>query len=263
MVDDSASQRAAAIVLAAGASTRLGTPKQLVLYQGEPLLRRAARSALEAGASPVLVVLAPALHPSTHLPSHPHNRLDRSAHTVNQTTPSSTIMDTPSAPALAGLPVILVANPERDSGMGSSLRAGMGALLALPSQPSKSAFSPSAPGSPVLTDSASANSTSMNQAPPDRVLLLVSDQPLVTPEHLRLLLAAPAPDGIVAAVYNGRLGVPAVFSRQHFAALAAVEGDHGARALLRTLPATPFDLPEAAVDIDTPDDLRHLITQTL
>ncbi len=253
MPNDSSQNRIAAIILAAGASTRLGTPKQLVLYQGEPLLRRVARSALEAGASPVLVVLAPAFHPSTQ----PQKRLDRSAHTAIQTSPSSTIPDL-STQALAGLPVTLVANPDHDSGMGSSLRAGMAALLARASRSSQPAFSPSAPRSPALTDLVSTSSAVTHQAQPDRVLLLVSDQPLVTPEHLRLLLAAPAPDGIVAAAYDGRLGVPAVVSRQHFAALAAAEGDQGARTLLRTLPATPFDLPEAAVDIDTPDDLRSL-----
>ena len=47
----------AAIVLAAGASHRLGQPKQLLEFQGETLLARAARIAAEAGASPVLVVL--------------------------------------------------------------------------------------------------------------------------------------------------------------------------------------------------------------
>lgn len=49
--------RVGAVVLAAGGSTRLGRPKQLVLYDGEPLVRRAARAAAEAGARPVVVVL--------------------------------------------------------------------------------------------------------------------------------------------------------------------------------------------------------------
>jgi molybdenum cofactor cytidylyltransferase len=47
----------AAIILAAGASRRLGQPKQLIGYGGEALLERALRLAKEAGASPVLVVL--------------------------------------------------------------------------------------------------------------------------------------------------------------------------------------------------------------
>ena len=49
--------RTAAIILAAGASTRLGQPKQLVLLAGEPLLERAVRIAIEASCDPVVVVL--------------------------------------------------------------------------------------------------------------------------------------------------------------------------------------------------------------
>ncbi|MDR3777126.1 MAG: nucleotidyltransferase family protein [Terracidiphilus sp.] len=46
-----------AIVLAAGASRRLGQPKQLLLLDGETLLERAIRLAAEAGADPVFVIL--------------------------------------------------------------------------------------------------------------------------------------------------------------------------------------------------------------
>jgi molybdenum cofactor cytidylyltransferase len=47
----------AAIVLAAGASTRLGEPKQLVVLGGETLLERAVRVARDAGCAPIVVVL--------------------------------------------------------------------------------------------------------------------------------------------------------------------------------------------------------------
>jgi molybdenum cofactor cytidylyltransferase len=45
------------IVLAAGASSRLGEPKQLLKFEGETLLRRAARAALETQYRPVVIVL--------------------------------------------------------------------------------------------------------------------------------------------------------------------------------------------------------------
>ena len=45
------------VVLAAGGSTRFGSTKQLLIHDGEPLVRRAAKAALEAGAKPVMVVL--------------------------------------------------------------------------------------------------------------------------------------------------------------------------------------------------------------
>ena len=51
------SRRVAALILAAGSSSRLGQPKQLVEYQGERLVDRAVRVAHKAGASPIFVVL--------------------------------------------------------------------------------------------------------------------------------------------------------------------------------------------------------------
>ncbi len=49
--------RFAALILAAGASTRLGQPKQLLHYRGERLVGRAVRLAREAGATTVYTVL--------------------------------------------------------------------------------------------------------------------------------------------------------------------------------------------------------------
>ena len=183
----------AAIVLAAGSSSRLGQPKQLVEYDGEPLLHRAARLALSVGAAPVLVV--------TSAPEY--------------------------EAAVRDLAVSVVWNPLHAEGMGSSLRAGMAAL---------GRIAPEA----------------------GRVLLLVCDQPLLEAIHLRTLLKAEAVHGVAAAEYGGRLGVPAVFAREHFPALAAVAGDRGARALLRDMAVTAVATPEAGVDIDTPGDLEVL-----
>lgn len=47
----------AGVILAAGASTRLGSPKQLAEVGGERLLERAVRIAQAAGLSPIIVVL--------------------------------------------------------------------------------------------------------------------------------------------------------------------------------------------------------------
>jgi molybdenum cofactor cytidylyltransferase len=51
-----ANEPSAGIVLAAGAATRFGEAKQLLQWEGEPLVRAAARIALQAGLSPVVVV---------------------------------------------------------------------------------------------------------------------------------------------------------------------------------------------------------------
>ena len=46
----------AGIILAAGESTRYGKPKQLLDWQGQPFVRAVAKTALEAGLSPVVVI---------------------------------------------------------------------------------------------------------------------------------------------------------------------------------------------------------------
>jgi molybdenum cofactor cytidylyltransferase len=51
--------RVAAVVLAAGASTRLGRPKQTLEINGESLVERAVRVAQETGCAPVIVVINP------------------------------------------------------------------------------------------------------------------------------------------------------------------------------------------------------------
>jgi molybdenum cofactor cytidylyltransferase len=47
----------AAVILAAGGSSRLGRPKQLLTFRGETLVRRAVRAGAEAGCDPVIVVV--------------------------------------------------------------------------------------------------------------------------------------------------------------------------------------------------------------
>ena len=53
---ESNSEGVGAVILAAGASFRMGSPKQTLQYRGESLLRRAALAALRAGCFPVIVV---------------------------------------------------------------------------------------------------------------------------------------------------------------------------------------------------------------
>jgi molybdenum cofactor cytidylyltransferase len=80
------------VVLAAGASTRLGQPKQSLLFEGQSLLRRAVGTALAAQLGPVAVVLG--------------------AHQAQ--------LD----PQLAGLPATRLANPHWAEGLASSVRLG-------------------------------------------------------------------------------------------------------------------------------------------
>jgi hypothetical protein len=76
-------------------------------------------------------------------------------------------------------------------------------------------------------------------------------------------IAARNPEAIVAASYGGTLGVPAIFPRRCFTALGELRGDQGARVLIQreldTLVRVP--LPNAAIDIDRPEDLLELETR--
>lgn len=86
----------AGIVLAAGMSRRMGRNKLLLELDGEPVLRRAARRAVDAGLDPVIVVLG---------------------HQAERT-----------ATALDGLPCRAVVNVDYEQGTGSSLKTGLAAL---------------------------------------------------------------------------------------------------------------------------------------
>jgi len=65
---------------------------------------------------------------------------------------------------------------------------------------------------------------------------------------------------LVAPFYRGERGHPVGFGAAHFAALAALDGDTGARDLFRRNEATRLDVADPGIlrDVDTPDDLREL-----
>ena len=71
-----------------------------------------------------------------------------------------------------------------------------------------------------------------------------------------------APDSIAAAYYSGSAGAPAIFPRRLFGALLALEGDVGARGLLRAHASDLITLamPSAALDLDTPEDLSACLS---
>ncbi len=188
--------RFGAVILAAGASTRMGAPKQLLELDGRPLVVRAAEAALASPAWPVVVVLG--------------------AHAESI------------RPALARLPVLIADNPAWAEGMAASIRAGIATLRQ---------FSRGL----------------------DAAVIALCDQPAFSAATIATLVAAQRATGrsIVAARYGGRHGAPALFLRAHFPALGALTGEEGARALLNDDPArvAAVDLPELALDLDTPADV--------
>lgn len=87
-------------------------------------------------------------------------------------------------------------------------------------------------------------------APGSRILITLCDQPRVTAEHLRALIAVDAP--IVATGYSGIAGVPAIFAPELVPELLALRGDVGARAIVERHGAVVVPFEGAAEDVDTP-----------
>jgi molybdenum cofactor cytidylyltransferase len=96
----------------------------------------------------------------------------------------------------------------------------------------------------------------------DGLLVMTVDQPFVTARHLDALIDAHRDwRGPVCSAYQGVRGVPALFPKSVLDALVRLDGDTGARALLRAHPdAAVIDFPEGAFDIDHPSDVERAAT---
>lgn len=126
--------------------------------------------------------------------------------------------------AIAGLAVDAVPVPDAGTGMAASIRAGV-------------ARAQDAAG----------------------LMVLPADMPELTVDDLTAVLEGfrSAPDQIWrGTATDGRAGHPVMFPARHFAALAALQGDAGARALVQDHGARLIALPDqhAMTDLDTPED---------
>jgi molybdenum cofactor cytidylyltransferase len=184
------------LVLAAGAASRFGSPKQLVRVAGQPLLHRAVSQATQVAGGAVTVVLG--------------------AHAQQL------------APLLKHSPASILINRNWEEGLASSLRLGVANL----------------------------------PAGCEGVLVTLADQAAVTTFDLQRLASAwrRQPDWLIAASYAGHTGVPAVFPAHTFAGFSELRGDAGARLILARHAdrCLRIPMPNAAIDIDTPEDLLKL-----
>ena len=135
-------------------------------------------------------------------------------------------------PEIEDLPLIIEINVNWRQGMGSSIKTGLSKLLQ------------DAPGI-------------------EAVLLMLTDQPLITAEIIDRLIDTHSASGlpITASEYENTVGVPALFSRPMFDKLLALPDGAGAKSLMQKDPAKVkrMPVPEAALDIDLPEDHRLLL----
>lgn len=187
------------VLLAAGASSRMGKAKQLLEFQAKSLLRCSTETALQISDAVVVTLGA------------------RSEILLAE---------------IADLPVQIIENKDWETGMGSSIKAGLEKLLK--------------------------ENKSLKSA-----IILVCDQPFVNADLLQKIVAEfeRTNASIVACEYENTLGVPALFSQEIFPELLALNSKHGAKFLIEThlsnVVRVPF--PEGAFDVDTPEDYERLI----
>jgi molybdenum cofactor cytidylyltransferase len=183
------------IVLAAGFSTRLGRPKALARVHGVSLLRKTVALVAPLAAAETIVVIPP-----------------RSARYRAE---------------LRQLPVAIVANLQRASGLSSSVRRGI----------RRARYSAA-------------------------VLLLPVDLVRLQQRDVARLIAVwrGARRRLVARRLPAGGGTPLVLPHWLYASALKVGGDQGLRELVRNLPqnvARLVDLASAEADVDTPRDLEH------
>jgi molybdenum cofactor cytidylyltransferase len=192
-----AGRQVAAVVLAAGKSTRMGANKLVAEVGGKPLVRIAVEQALASRASPVIVVTG-----------HQREEVER---------------------AIVGLPVKLVHNPDFDEGLGTSLRAGIGAV----------------------PDTAAG------------AIVCLGDMPQVDAPLIDKLVGAFDPERgalVVIPAIDGKRGNPVVWARRFFPDLMKIVGDIGARHLIGENTDAVVEVAvtgnAALTDVDTPDALQ-------
>ncbi len=92
------------------------------------------------------------------------------------------------------------------------------------------------------------------------VFVALADQVRITQSIVMRMLQESNrnPEHIIAAKYEGRVGAPSILPRQYFFQLSQLTGDKGAKVLLQQNPQKTIciPIPEAAFDVDTPEDLN-------
>ena len=94
----------------------------------------------------------------------------------------------------------------------------------------------------------------------DAVAITLGDQPFITSAVITAALRELGDADAVRAVYDGKPGHPVVLSRRVLAAVPELEGDAGARELLKRFSVRRWEASHlaSATDIDTQEELARL-----
>jgi molybdenum cofactor cytidylyltransferase len=195
MIPTNAAAGVRLVVLSAGFSTRLGTPKALSRIRGVTLLRKTVRTLAPLAAARVIVVLPP--------------RAVRAR------------------AELCGERVDVVVSRRRSQGLSASVKSGL----------FRARYSAA-------------------------VLILPVDLPWLERREIARLIARwrSSRRAVVARRVGDRAGTPLVLPRRLYARAQRIGGDLGLRNLVNGLPEDELklvELPSAALDVDTPEDLRR------
>ena len=219
-------ERTAGIILAAGESTRFGSPKQLLDWKGKPFVRQVAETALQAGLWPVVVVTG------SHAPEIES--------------------------ALSELPVNIIHNQDYQQGQSTSIRAGIQALLSpLPYLENSSKS--------TQTDfqNIRAPLNKLRGGWVGAAMFLLADQPQIPVEVIRALIESHTREMqtiLVPFVLKERRANPVLFDRVTFPDLLKLTGDVGGRAIFdkHRVEYLPWHDDILLFDVDKPDDYRQL-----
>jgi len=225
----------AAIILAAGSSSRMGGGRhKLLLPLGDrPVLAHVIDATLTSQARPILVVLG-----------HQADQVRAQIGTY-ATHPDITLIE----------------NPDYLQGMSTSMRVGLEVLISLGY---KKVMFDSLAQPPHPRDAINRVPTKLSYDV-DSALIILGDQPLVTPRIIDTVISTWQMTGkrIVAPLYDRKRGNPILFAASLFPELLEVTGDEGGRSIVerhrQELETVELGDAMASYDVDTWEAYQQVV----